>query len=53
MVNELFSPLKLNTIIVATAGHRSLTRDLEVQIAMATTNKVLKQALHKVGIYNQ
>ena len=30
------------------SGHRSLTRDLEVQIAMATTNVELKQALHKV-----
>lgn len=30
------------------SGHRSLTRDLEVQIAMATTNKALKQALDKV-----
>ena len=30
------------------SGHRSLTRDLEVQIAMETTNMELKQALHKV-----
>ena len=30
------------------SGHRSLTRDLEVQVAIETTNSGLKEALHKV-----
>ena len=29
-------------------GHRSLTRDLEVQLAVVTENAGLRHALHKV-----
>ena len=31
------------------SGHRSLTRDLEVQVAMVTENAGLRNALHKVS----
>ncbi len=30
-------------------GHRSLTRDLEAQVAIVTTNQSLRDSLHQVS----
>ena len=30
-------------------GHRSLTRDLEAQVALITTNQKLRESLHQVS----
>lgn len=45
MVTRQFELLILFTHLI---GHRSLTRDLEIQVAMVTENPALQQALHNV-----